>query len=184
MPRAHRCSPTGWKESKTSESRLVGHWHHWTWMDTYCGKSRPLETPQRQSRLSTPCLYHFVPSSRMFKLLLDLWMQRCLSEIQLFAIHDLLIHFPMDLPRASRIKRTNIDTSHQASHSHPSQSQISHAMPAPVPRRNTCGVFLKCDSSAWEKNRVAAEKRRTVSNFERFQVLVHRGTSRYGVQNV
>ena len=46
------------------------------------------------------------------------------------------------------------------------------------------GVVAKWDSSAWAKKRAAAEKRRTLSDFERFQVMVHKKSRRDKVRKV
>ncbi len=40
------------------------------------------------------------------------------------------------------------------------------------------GVVAKWESSAWARKRVAAEKRRTLSDFERFQVMIHKKSRR------
>ena len=46
------------------------------------------------------------------------------------------------------------------------------------------GVVAKWESSAWAKRRAAAEKRRTLSDFERFQVMVHKKSRRDKVRKV
>ena len=46
------------------------------------------------------------------------------------------------------------------------------------------GIVAKWDSSAWAKKRAAAEKRRTLSDFERFQVMVHKKSRRDKVRKV
>jgi large subunit ribosomal protein L14e len=40
------------------------------------------------------------------------------------------------------------------------------------------GIIAKWDLSAWAKKCAAAEKRRTLSDFESFQVLVHKKSRR------
>ena len=40
------------------------------------------------------------------------------------------------------------------------------------------GIVAKWESSAWAKKRVAAEKRRTLSDFERFQVMIEKKSRR------
>ncbi|KAF8262348.1 60S ribosomal protein L14 [Lactarius quietus] len=45
-------------------------------------------------------------------------------------------------------------------------------------------VVSKWDSSAWAKKRAAAGKRRTLTDFERFQVLVHKKARRDKVRKV
>ena len=46
------------------------------------------------------------------------------------------------------------------------------------------GIVAKWDSSAWAKKRAAAVKRRTLSDFERFQVMVHKKSRRDKVRKV
>ena len=46
------------------------------------------------------------------------------------------------------------------------------------------GIIAKWESSAWAKKRSGAEKRRTLSDFERFQVMVHKKSRRDKVRKV
>jgi len=46
------------------------------------------------------------------------------------------------------------------------------------------GVVDKWESTAWAKKRAAAEKRRTLSDFERFQVMLHKKSRRDKVRKV
>jgi large subunit ribosomal protein L14e len=46
------------------------------------------------------------------------------------------------------------------------------------------GMVAEWDSSAWAKKHAAAEKRRTLSDFERFQVMVHKKSRRDKVRKV
>jgi large subunit ribosomal protein L14e len=46
------------------------------------------------------------------------------------------------------------------------------------------GIVDKWQSSSWAKKRNAAEKRRTLSDFERFQVMVHKKSRRDKVRKV
>lgn len=46
------------------------------------------------------------------------------------------------------------------------------------------GVVAKWESTAWAKKRAAAEKRRTLSDFERFQVMVLKKSRRDNVRKV
>jgi len=45
-------------------------------------------------------------------------------------------------------------------------------------------TISKWESSAWAKKRAAAAKRRTLTDFERFQVLVHKKARRDKVRKV
>ena len=45
-------------------------------------------------------------------------------------------------------------------------------------------IVAEWDSSAWTKKRAAAEKQQTLSDFERFQVLVHKKIQRDKVRKV
>ncbi|KAH9970073.1 60S ribosomal protein L14 [Russula compacta] len=46
------------------------------------------------------------------------------------------------------------------------------------------GVVAKWESTSWAKKRFAAEKRRKLSDFERFQVLIHKRSRRDKVRKV
>ncbi|KAI9511019.1 ribosomal protein L14-domain-containing protein [Russula earlei] len=46
------------------------------------------------------------------------------------------------------------------------------------------GIVTKWESTAWAKKRAAAEKRRTLSDFERFQVMLHKKSRRDKVRKV
>jgi large subunit ribosomal protein L14e len=46
------------------------------------------------------------------------------------------------------------------------------------------GVVAKWESTAWAKKRAVAAKRRTLSDFERFQVMVHKKSRRDKVRKV
>ncbi|KAI9460091.1 ribosomal protein L14-domain-containing protein [Russula earlei] len=46
------------------------------------------------------------------------------------------------------------------------------------------GFVAKWESTAWAKKRAAAEKRRTLSDFERFQVMLHKTSRRDKVRKV
>jgi large subunit ribosomal protein L14e len=46
------------------------------------------------------------------------------------------------------------------------------------------GVVAKWESTAWAKKRASAEKRRTLSDFERFQVMIHKKSRRDKVRKV
>jgi large subunit ribosomal protein L14e len=46
------------------------------------------------------------------------------------------------------------------------------------------GIVAKWESTAWAKKRASAEKRRTLSDFERFQGMIHKKSRRDKVRKV
>jgi large subunit ribosomal protein L14e len=46
------------------------------------------------------------------------------------------------------------------------------------------GTVAKWESTAWAKKRAAAGKRRTLTDFERFQVMIHKKSRRDKVRKV
>jgi large subunit ribosomal protein L14e len=46
------------------------------------------------------------------------------------------------------------------------------------------GIVAKWEATSWAKNLAAADKRRTLSDFERFQVMIHKKSRRDKVRKV